>query len=132
MRQRGTIEQLEGAYALVSVRRESACSGDCHKCAGCGAVSQTLTVKAENLIGAKKGERVYIESSGAVVLWAAMLVYLLPVLSFLSGYALGSLWGRETLGAVMAFLLGWIPAVLYNRHVRACPPTYRIVAYVEL
>ena len=131
MRQKATVDRLEGDFALVSVRRESACSGDCHKCAGCGAVSQTLSVRAENLIGAKTGERVYIESSGAVVLWAAVLVYLLPVLSFLSGYALGSLWGRESLGGLVAFLLGWIPAVLYNRHVRACPPTYRIVAYVE-
>ncbi len=131
MRQKATVEQLEGAYALVSVRRESACSGDCHTCAGCGAVTQTLQVRAENLIGAKKGERVYIESSGAVVLWAAVLVYLLPVLSFLLGYGLGSLWGREGLVALASFLLGWIPAILYNRHVRACPPTYEIVAYVE-
>ena len=131
MKQKATVDGLDGDFALVSVHRESACSGDCHKCAGCGAVTQTLQVRAENLICAKRGDRVYIESSGAVVLWAAMLVYLLPVMSFLLGYALGSLWGHEAVGAVSAFLLGWIPALLYNRHVRACPPRYRIVAFVE-
>ena len=42
--------------AEVSVTRESACSGDCHKCAGCGAVRQTVTVQAENDIHARPGD----------------------------------------------------------------------------
>ncbi|MBR4308745.1 MAG: SoxR reducing system RseC family protein [Oscillospiraceae bacterium] len=131
MRQRATVESLDGSYAVVSVRRESACSGDCHKCAGCGAVTQTLQVRAENLISAGKGDVVYIESCSAVVLRAVVLVYLLPLVTFLLGYFLGSLWGKVGLTAILGFLLGWIPALCYNRHVRACPPVYRIVAYVE-
>ena len=131
MRQRATVEALEGTQAIVSVRRESACSGDCHKCAGCGAVAQTLQVKAENLISAKKGEHVYIESRSDTVLWAAILVYLIPLLGFLLGYFLGSFCNRTGLVSAGGFLLGWIPALGYNRYVKARPPVYRIVAYVE-
>lgn len=131
MRQRATVEALSGKIALVSVRRESACSGDCHQCAGCGAVTQTLQVQAENPIGARKGDKVYLESDTAVVLWAVMLVYLLPVLCFFVGYFLGySLWHNGWLG-LGGFLLGWIPALCYNRYIKHRPPRYVIVGFVE-
>lgn len=131
MRQRATVESLDGAYAVLSVRRESACSGDCHKCAGCGAVAQTLQLRAKNLIHAKKGERVYVESCSAVVLWAAALVYLCPLVCFLAAYLLGTAYGCQGILGAGGFLLGWIPALCYNRYVKKCPPTYEIVAYVE-
>lgn len=131
MRQRGTVESVTGTTAVVSVRRESACSGDCHKCAGCGAVTQTLQVRADNPIGASPGDRVYFDSSSAVVLWAAVLVYLMPVLGFFVGYFTGLAVGAVGLMGAAGFLLGWIPALLYNRWVKRRPPTYTIVAFVE-
>jgi len=131
MRQRGTVESVTGTTAVVSVRRESACSGDCHKCAGCGAVTQTLQVRADNPIGASPGDRVYFDSSSAVVLWAAVLVYLMPVLGFFVGYFTGVAVGAVGLMGAAGFLLGWIPALLYNRWVKRRPPTYTIVAFVE-
>lgn len=131
MRQRGTVESVSGTTAVVSVRRESSCSGDCHKCAGCGAVTQTLQVRADNPIGACRGDRVYFDSSSAVVLWAAVLVYLMPVLCFFAGYFLGTAVGAVGLMGTAGFLLGWIPALLYNRWVKRRPPTYTIVAFVE-
>ena len=35
-------EVYEDGTAQVLCIRESACSGDCHKCAGCGAVQETM------------------------------------------------------------------------------------------
>ena len=131
MRQRGTVEALRDTAAIVSVRRESACSGDCHQCAGCGAVTQTLQIRAENPIGARPGDKVYIDSSSAVVLWAAVLVYLTPVLGFFAGYGAGSLIGGAGLTGAAGFLLGWIPAFAYNRRVQKKPPVYTIAAFVE-
>ncbi len=131
MRQRATIESVSGTVAVVSVRRESACSGDCHSCAGCGAVAQTLQVCGDNLIGAKPGDRVYIDSSTAVVLWAAVLVYMAPLLGFFAGYFMGlGLWSTGIWGAP-GFVLGWIPALIYNRRLKKRPPTYTIVGFVE-
>ena len=33
--------------AQVMHLRQSACSGDCHKCSGCGAAQETIFLKAE-------------------------------------------------------------------------------------
>lgn len=131
MRQQVKVESLVGDRAVVSLRRESACSGDCHKCSGCGAVSQSIQVTADNLIGARPGERVWIESSSATVLLGACTVYVLPLVGFLAGYFLGSIWDRIALCALGGFLLGWIPAFLLNKHLKHRPPNYRIVAYAE-
>lgn len=133
MRQKATVEALlpDGA-ARLSVRRESACSGDCHKCAGCGAVAQTLTLTARNSISARPGDRVWVESKSGPVLWAAALVYLLPLLCFLVGYlaayGLGS-WAFAVGGG--AFLLGMFPAFLYDRRLKRRPPAYDIVEFVK-
>ena len=133
MRQRATVEALlPGGRARLSVRRESACSGDCHQCAGCGAVAQTLSLTARNPIGAQPGDRVWFESGSGPVLWAAVLVYLLPLLCFLGGClgagALGS-WAYAVGGG--AFLLGMVPALLYDRRLRRRPPEYDIVEFVK-
>lgn len=133
MRQRATVEALlPGGRARLSVRRESACSGDCHKCAGCGAVAQTLTLTARNPIGARPGDRVWFESGSGPVLRGAVLVYLLPLLCFLGGYcgayALGP-WAFAVGGG--AFLLGTVPALRYDRRLRRRPPEYDIVEFVK-
>lgn len=133
MRQKARVARLlPQNCAEVSVVRQSACSGDCHKCAGCGAVSQTVTVQAENDIRAMPGDMVYIESGSGVVLRAAALVYLLPLLLLFVGYfsadaaGIGAGWG-----AVIGFILGGFPAVWYDRRVRRRPPVYRIVELAE-
>lgn len=131
MRQRATVEATCDHMAIVSVRRESACSGDCHKCAGCGAVTQTLQIRAENLIGAGRGDKVYLESSTGIVLWAVVLVYLVPVVGFLVGYLLGTYLAHAAMIGGCGFLLGWIPALLYNRYIQKRPPVYTIVGFVE-
>ncbi len=131
MRQRGTVEAVSGRIAVISVVRESACSGDCHKCAGCGAVTQPLQIRGLNLIGASKGDKVYIESSTGPVLWATVLVYLVPLLTFFAGYCLGYRLHSVALWSVVGFVLGWIPALFYNAYVKKRPPTYTVVAYVD-
>lgn len=119
--------------AEVAVERKSACSGDCHQCAGCGAVKQMVRVVAENPIHAQPGELVCIESGGGTVLRAAALVYLLPLALFLAAYlaaqALAS--GGAGWWGLAGFALGLVPAFLYDRHVRRRPPVYRIVERVS-
>ena len=51
---------LEDGSAEVLRVRESACSGDCHKCSGCGSSQQTMVICAENPIGAKVGDTITI------------------------------------------------------------------------
>lgn len=131
MQQRATVTRLLPAgRAELTVRRKSACSGDCHRCGGCGTVEQTLRLTAENPIGAQVGDRVLVESASGVVLTAAALVYLLPLAAFLGGYlaalSLGA-WAFAVGG--VCFALGLLPALAYDRRVKRCPPRYTVVSF---
>ncbi len=104
--------------ALVVHIRESACSGDCHKCSGCGAAQETITLTAKNAIGAAPGALVYVRSESGPVLKAAAVFYLVPMLLFFLGYAMGALlWNAGALTACAAFLAGIGLAVVYDRKV---------------
>ena len=133
MQRKATVQAIlpDGRAELV-VQRESACSGECHQCGGCGTVGQTLRLTAENPIGAQNGNIVYIASESAPVLWAAALVYALPLLLFLTGYLLFIRLGAwaAAIGAA-GFLVGLLPAFAYNRHLRKQPPAYKIIGFVK-
>ena len=124
---------LEPGYAEVFFERQSACSGDCHQCGGCGAVKEKLFVRAKNQIGAKPGDRVIIESDTKSVMISIFLVYLLPVVLFFAGYALGTvLHFMPGLVGGIGFFLGVIPILIRNRYVEQKEEcTFRISAFVQ-
>ena len=107
----------DGTATVIHVR-ESACSGDCHKCSGCGAAKEAILLEAKNPIGARPGDLVTIESETGPVLKAAAVMYLLPMVLFFAGYALGAaLWQRGGLVGCLAFLASIGLAVVYDRRV---------------
>lgn len=117
--------------AQVLLIRESACSGDCHKCSGCGAAKETLLLTAQNPIGAKPGDMVVIHSRSGPVLAAAAMLYLLPLVLFLTLYLVGEhLWGRGPLMSAVGFALGIVGAVMYDRLVaKKKKAEYTIIRY---
>ena len=107
----------DGTAEVIRIR-ESSCSGDCHKCAGCGAAQETMLFRAENPIGARAGELVTIQSETKPVLAAAAVLYLSPVLLFFLGYFLGEkLWHIGAVIGCIAFALGVALAVVYDRRI---------------
>lgn len=133
MQQKAKVHKLlpNGRAELV-VQRQSACSGDCGSCGGCGAVQQTLLLTAKNAIGAAEGDLVYVETATGLVLKAAALVYLLPLILFLVGYFMAiSLGGWAYAVGIAGFLLGLLPATLFDRALRKRPPNYVIVGFVN-
>ena len=126
------VRQNPDGTAQVAVARESACSGDCHKCAGCGAAKQTVFVTANNPIGAAVGDVVTLKSESAPVLKAAAVLYMLPLVLFFPGYILGAeLWQLGGLVGGLAFVLGIACAVAYDRLIMKKKHTvYTITGYV--
>lgn len=123
---------LPDGMAEVIRIRESACSGDCHKCSGCGAASQTMLFAAHNEIGASPGDLVVVASDTATVLKGAALLYVLPLVTFLVGYILGeNLWGRGILVSILTLVLGILPIKLYDRHLAKKGTVYTIQAYAQ-
>lgn len=113
-------QTYEDGTAQVVVIRESACSGDCHKCSGCGAQKQTVLFAAVNAIGAKPGELVLIRTESAPVLKGAAVLYLVPLALFFLGYGVGAaLWQQGGLTGCLAFVAGIVLAAVYDRKVAA-------------
>lgn len=125
-------EVYDDGTAQVVLLRESACSGDCHKCSGCGAAKQTLLVTAQNPIGATVGEMVRLRSDTAPVMKGALVLYILPLVLFFIGYAIGALWSMGALVGCLAFAAGIGGAVVYDRLVSAKrKPVYTIFGYPD-
>ena len=133
MEQLARVRQVySDGTAQVQILRQSACSGDCHRCSGCGAVEQTLLVTAQNPIGATVGERVKLRSESAPVLKGAAVLYMIPLLLFFGGYWLGNLFGAGSWIGGVGFALGIGGAVVYDRLVsEKKKPVYIIFGYPE-
>lgn len=132
MEQLVRVQKLnEDGTAQVIHVRQSACSGDCHKCSGCGAAEQTMVLTARNPIAAKPGELVVIESASGPVLAAAAMLYMLPLALFFLGYLIcEAAWQRGTLMGGICFVLGIGIAAAYDRLVAKKQKTvYTITGY---
>lgn len=122
MTQVATIEKiLNDAYALVSVARQSACGHDCESCAGCGVSGAVMTVRAKNNVGAVPGDRVEVSSDTKSFMRIVAMVYVVPFTLFFLGYFLTGFLpegGRYGVAGI-AFALGFVLAVWYDRRLRA-------------
>ncbi len=134
MEQRVQVAKLyDNGTAEVFIRRESACSGDCHKCSGCGAAKEIVTARARNAIGAGVGDRVVVSSNDRQLLLAMLVVYILPLILLLLGYFAGLWLGiAPGLSALGGFALGVVLMLAYHRFVvKKRPVEFVITAYSE-
>ena len=122
--------KADGTAEVIRIR-ESACSGDCHKCAGCGAQQQTMVFEAMNPIGAAPGDLVTVEAASGPVLAGAAVLYMMPIGLFFAGYFAGAaLWNRGAAVGCIAFAVGIALAVAYDRFVvRKKKTVYTITGY---
>ena len=109
---------LDGDTAEVVVTRATACGSNCGSCEACVFQNELKTV-ARNLIGARPGQRVLIESKSAQVYGAILLVYIVPivlaVLGCFAAYAAGASEGICVLCTFLGFLLGAVIIVATQR-----------------
>lgn len=109
---------LPNGMAEVAVTRTTACGGNCGSCESCIFQSE-LKTSANNLIDAKPGQRVLIESRSSKIYSAALLVYIMPLLLLLLGFTGAALIGlSEGLQIALSFvglLLGAVLVVLSQR-----------------
>ncbi len=124
MTQQGIIKKLlPDGMAEIEVTRRSSCGHDCAKCGGCGGLeTQVLYVTARNKVEAKVGERVLIEGETKQMLGLAGLAYMLPVVLFFLGFAVGAMLGKgEGISALcggIGFVAGIVAGVVYSRRMK--------------
>ncbi len=100
---------LNDEMAEVVVTRATACGSNCSSCEACVFQNELKTV-ARNLIGARPGQKVLIESKSSRVYGAILLVYIVPIvlaiIGCFSAYAAGASEGLCVLCTFLGFLLG--------------------------
>ena len=119
MKQVALVHSIENeSIAVIEVLRKSACSGDCHSCKGCSGhhPEQAIRVRAENAVGAKPGDRVWVESETKEVFASIGIAYILPILLMIGFYFIpfGSE-GLQILSSLGGFSLGVFICWLYAR-----------------
>ena len=117
-------------YAIVKIKKTSACSHDCTECSTCTA--PTFEVRVLNPVGAKKGDRVVIEADSKKILLISLLLYMLPVFFMIAAAAVCSAYSISASLTVLIFVLlfgGWFFLIrLVNRK---CKPQNTIVSVIE-
>lgn len=88
MIQNGIVIKIKKNMAQTEIMRSTACGDNCASCGLCPAKS--MTVLAENTIGAAEGDAVLISMSDKKVLGTAFMVYIIPVIMLITCYAAGS------------------------------------------
>lgn len=121
--------------AEVAVVRGTACGSNCGSCESCIYQNELKTI-AKNLISAKPGQKVIIESKTSMVFKAAVLVYVLPLIIMIGFYALANVMGgSEGICVAMSFLglvVGGVIIVLSQRlRKNKNPINFEIVSFAE-
>jgi sigma-E factor negative regulatory protein RseC len=84
--------------------------------------AQEVRAVTRNRVNARPGDRVVVESSTKRVMGVVALVYVVPFVCFFAAYGiLNTLGFGEALcagGGIVCFLLGLLPALGYDRHVK--------------
>ncbi|MCB2310743.1 SoxR reducing system RseC family protein [Clostridium tagluense] len=113
------IEILEGNMAKVKVGRH----GECKNCGACPGDS-ALIIEAQNLIGAKAGQRVAFEIKETNMLMAAFVVYIVPLIAILLGVIAGqaiamkfgySVRGFQIVGGTLTFILSILNIKIFDK-----------------
>lgn len=93
----------------------------CVKCGICRDVGEQVAIQARNEAGAKIGNMVEVEIPMRDVLWAQILLFVLPVAALMLGYYLGGIpWAFILLGLILFSL--WA----YDRFFRSNKVSCRI------
>lgn len=126
------VKLLPNSMAEVAVTRTTACGGNCGSCESCIFQSELKAI-AKNSIGARPGQKVVIASSSRTMFSAAILVYIMPILFFLLGYAISSLFGAsEGISVLVSFsfliLSAFVLIIIQKKRSVTHPISFEIIS----
>ncbi|GIM29691.1 hypothetical protein CPJCM30710_23570 [Clostridium polyendosporum] len=112
--QEGIVIEVIGHIAKVKISRHS----ECKNCGACPGGDQAIVLEAQNLIGAKLGQRVFIEIKTTNVLKAAFVVYIIPLIAIFLGAICGGWLARKNIQLVQVLqiaggIIAFVIAVLF-------------------
>lgn len=115
--EQGLVIEVIGDVAKIKVGRHS----DCKNCGACPG-NDSVIICAKNKAGAKCGQRVEFEVKEANVLWAAFIVFILPLIALFVGAMIGGFIGKSFGVSITIFQIigGLVAAVASLIFVKIC------------
>ena len=108
---------------------------DCVNCGGCGKTNEMIETTALNLVGAKLGDIVFIESDTRKSIWLMVILIagpiLIPLTFFMVSTALGFPPIVRGIAAVVGMYIAYRVINYYNEKVKNEEPITRIVRIQE-
>ncbi|MBI5344509.1 MAG: SoxR reducing system RseC family protein [Deltaproteobacteria bacterium] len=89
MEEHGVIVKDKGLTALIKAERTTACEKCVQKDSCLSTSDVDMLIEADNPIGAKPGDHVVFTIGAGSIVKAGMLLYLVPIVSFIAGVVLG-------------------------------------------
>lgn len=113
MEERGIILETKGRTALIKAARTGACE-NCASKKSCASSNQDeMCIEAVNDIGAKVGDIVVFTVGAVSVMKAGVLLYLVPVISFIVGIVAGKIMADAFIPQANADLVTGIVGVIF-------------------
>lgn len=85
MNKQGVVEKIEGNKVTIRVTRDSSCGENCAMCNACPGKNMLITLNTH--IPLSVNDKVMIETNSKYVLTSAFMVYILPIILLIMGYA---------------------------------------------
>ena len=113
------IEIFDDKIAKVKVGRHSECK-NCGACPG----DSSLVIEAQNIIGAKAGQRITFEMKETNMLMAAFVVYIAPLIAVVIGIIVGqaiavkfgySVRSFQIAGGILTFILSILNIKIFDK-----------------
>jgi len=119
MRETAVVLKTDKNIALVELKRKSACGENCAVCKGtCNAPIHRA--KVINEVGAKAGDKVYLEAESSRVLKGALFVYMMPVLLMIALYIIAESITKSSETAcvisVISLVISGAMVMIFDKH----------------
>ena len=114
MNRKAYVKEIASGKAVLSVKRECACSGKNNCDAKCFTLqSDIIEVTADNEIGAKAGDFVEVEGKTAAILIYSAVVFILPVFTGLLLYFTARAFAENIITPYIISGTGFILSVVF-------------------
>jgi sigma-E factor negative regulatory protein RseC len=116
LKQIGIVISTDNNKTLVSVKRSTSCGDNCSSCSGsCKLLSHQVEVI--NNINAREGEWVELELEDSKILFAAFLIYIVPIIFFFIGYGISeSIFRNSLIDIIIGLILSSIVYTYIKRY----------------
>ena len=123
MKKLGKVRKIENGIAEIEIERDSACGENCAACGLCGGKQLVVSLPVDTTVSAD--DTVKLTANDSKILWLSAVGYLSLTILILAGAVLGTHFGGEWLGFLLAFAL-LICGVLILRKLAPKPGHIRV------